>query len=115
KSSCAFSSWTMDSPWGALVDCVFMVWCSLRSGMTWQAAQYGAYRAGIGVHQRQGQGNQLVVAGIDVVQHQVLEHSDVVPEDGVVAGQGLAVGGVYAGCVDPDQHDAVLCQVLDGV
>ena len=49
-------------------------------------AQYCPNRRGASVGKLQGQGDQLVIAGLDLIEHQVLQHAQAVRADALVVG-----------------------------
>src|SRR5690606_32808245 len=80
-----------------------------------QAAQDGPHRTGVGVGERQGKGDQFVVACGDLIQDQVLEYAQFMLQYGLVAVQRFAVCRIDAGCIQPNEQDAALGQELDGL
>ena len=80
-----------------------------------QRPQDGANRRGVGVNELQRQRDQLVVARLHVVEHQVLEHAQVVRQQLLMAVERLAVGGIDRLRVDADQPHAQAGQPHDGL
>ena len=87
----------------------------LQEARSGNRAQDGADGAGVETGEPEGQGDEFVEAGGDVVKDEAFEDREVMSQAGVVGGEVLGVEEIDAGGVDSDQANAALVKPINEV